>query len=135
MDAKLGYQDPAVPTSELDAESATTSQGTVIRERIILAGPQSNDDGHTFVPSPGTAIQLASHECRYIIISASQMNMDVVVVGGPNVVAGNAGDTGRLRKGTPLFPNQSMQIYCNNINQLWIDAVSATDGISWSYFI
>lgn len=135
MDQVLGYQNPQTADKNLDVESATTGFGTVYRERVVLAGPQTNDDGHTACATPGTAVQFATHTCRYVIVTASQANQDAVVIGGANVVAGNTGDGGRLRKGTPLLPNQQVTIACDNTNQLWIDAVSAGDSVTWSYFV
>ena len=135
MDGQLGYQSPAAPDKYLDTDQVVVGGQTVQRERVIIAGPQSNDDGHTFVPTPGTAVQVAAHSCRFMIITADQLNTDVVVIGGPNVVAGASDDTGRIRKGIPLFPNQQVTIPCDNTDQIWVDAVAATDGINWSYFI
>ena len=133
-DSAIPYLNPSSPSSNLDAESATTSQGIVLRERVVIAGPQTNSDGHAFVTAPGTAVQLPTNTCRYVVITADQANSDVIVIGGSEVVAGASGDTGRNRRGIPLFSNQQVTLAIDNTNQIWVDAVSAGDGINFAFF-
>jgi hypothetical protein len=134
-DSAVPYLNPPTTSLSLDAESATTAEGTVIRERVVEAGPQSNGDGHLFSTSPGTAINLPANTCRYVVITASQVNQDVVVVGSSAVVAGSSGNTGRNRRGIALFPNQQVTLKLDNMSQLWLDVVSSDDGIEYEYFV
>lgn len=135
MDSAVPYLNPPTTSLSLDAESATTGEGTVIRERVVLAGPQSNGDGHLFSSSPGTAVQLPANACRYVVVTASQVNQDAVVIGSAAVVAGSTGNSGRNRRGIALLPNQQVTLAIDNTSQLWLDVVSADDGIEYEFFV
>ena len=85
----------------------------------------------TAVSVAGTRVQLstASVDIFRIDISADVGNADVVVVGDVNVVAASGS-----QKGTVLFAgNPSVTIYIDNLNKLYVDAITAGDAVTYTY--
>jgi len=88
-------------------------------------------DGRQTVPTPGTAVALAaSTACKRVTIVAEEDNTGIVVVGGSTVVAALAS-----RRGVPLHPLDSHSIDADNLDEVFIDAMVATDGITYDYTV
>lgn len=94
-----------------------------------INNPQSTGDGRKTVTNAGTAVQFSSQACKYVIITAETDNTDVVVIGGSTVVAALA-----TRRGFPLYPAQNIRLEITNMNQLWIDAMVDTEGVTYAWF-
>jgi len=86
-------------------------------------------DGRKTVAAAGTAERLAGlTTCKKVVITAELDNAGTVVVGGSTVVAALA-----TRRGTPLTPGDSVAIETNNLNNIWLDATSNGDGVTYHY--
>jgi len=86
-------------------------------------------DGRKIVTAAGTAEVLAGlTTCKKVIITAELDNAGTMVVGGSTVVAALA-----TRRGTPLTPGDSVAIETNNLNNIWLDATSNGDGVTYHY--
>jgi hypothetical protein len=94
------------------------------------AGVTAIGDGRKTVTTPGTEVQLSSTSvpARQVVITALEGNTGAVVVGAATVVA-SAGS----RRGTPLWERDSMTIDVIDLNQVYIDAEVATEGVSFTY--
>lgn len=88
-------------------------------------------DGRQTVTTAGTAVQLSatSTKCKKIVITAETDNTNPVVVGGSTVVAALA-----TRRGQPLFPAQTGIFHVDNLNKLYIDAITNGEGVSYAYY-
>lgn len=163
MDSFLPYQNPTVTDKKLDSESLAVGANTVERERVQIAGhgdvevqevkaanpagteyggivrniPYANTaggNGRKTVSTPGTQVVLGGNvPCKKIIITALQANQNIVCVGFSGVVAGADQDGGGTRTGIPLFPSNSITLEVSNLNLVYLDAVTAADGVSYSY--
>jgi hypothetical protein len=94
--------------------------------------PYSNfKDGKMVVTTAGTRQQLTatSTPCGKVFITAREDNTDNVVVGGPTVVAA----LGASRSGSVLIPNQSITLEIDNLSNVWLDAITSGDGVTYSY--
>ena len=81
------------------------------------------------VPSPGTAVQFGAQAVPngfQIFIRALVANSGTIYV-GPD--AATAQDH---TKATPLGPGDFLEMYLNNVNEIWIDADVASEGVSWT---
>ena len=86
-------------------------------------------DGRKTVTTPGTAVALAaSTPVKEVTCSAELDNTDVVVVGGSTVIAALA-----TRRGTPLYPGDSITLVVDDLAIVYIDAVVATEGVTFTY--
>ena len=88
-------------------------------------------DGRTTVTTAGTAVQISSTDtpCGGITITAETDNTNIVTVGASTVVAALS-----TRRGHPLSPGGSITIPNTNLNQVWIDAITATEGVTYVYY-
>lgn len=87
------------------------------------------DDGRQTVTTPGTAVALAaSTTCTEIIATAETDNTDIIVIGGSTVVAALS-----TRRGNPLYPGDSMSITSDNLSKVYIDAIVAGEGVTFTY--
>jgi hypothetical protein len=88
-------------------------------------------DGRQTVTIPGTAVALATlTACKRVTITAETNNTDMVVVGGSTVVAALA-----TRRGVPLYPGDSYSLNTDNLAEVYIDALTATDGCSYVFTV
>ena len=86
-------------------------------------------DGRAFVTTPGTAVALAaSTAIKEVTVTAELTNTNLVCVGGSTVVAALA-----TQRGTPLYPGDSFTIESDNLAEVFIDAIDATDGVVYTY--
>ena len=87
------------------------------------------DDGRQVVATPGTAVALAaSTTIKEVTITAELTNTDLVCVGGSTVVAALA-----TQRGTPLYPGDSVTLKSDDLAEVFIDAIVATDGVVYTY--
>ena len=88
-------------------------------------------DGNTDVPSAGNAVQLSatSKPCMGVFVSGDIGNANVVVVGTSTVVA-----TSGSQRGIAVEPaGNSIFIPVNNLNLLYVDAITDGDNLIWAY--
>lgn len=99
--------------------------------KVITTVPAAHEvhDGRKTVPTPGTAVALAaSTTCKRVTIVAEENNTGVIVVGGSTVVAALA-----TRRGVPLHPLDSHSLDTDDLDEVFIDAMVATDGVTFNY--
>ena len=101
----------------------------------LLVDALSEVNGHdsvgTFrktVPTPGTAVQLDNHSCKRCIVQALGDNTNPIEIGDSNVVATEA-----TQRGLRLQPGQAQPFNISNTNLLYIDALTADEGVSVIY--
>jgi hypothetical protein len=88
-------------------------------------------DGRQTVATPGTAVALAtSTTCKRVTIVAEENNTGIIVVGGSTVEAALA-----TRRGVPLHPLDSYSLNADNLDEVFIDAMVATDGCTFNYTV
>jgi len=88
-------------------------------------------DNRQTVATPGTAVALAaSTTIKEVTVTAETDNTDIVVVGGSTVVAALA-----TRRGTPLYPGDSTTIAADNLAEVFIDAIVATEGVTYTHLV
>lgn len=101
--------------------------------KVITTVPAAHEihDGRQVVTTPGTAVALAaSTVCKRVTITAETNNTDMVVVGGSTVVAALV-----TRRGTPLNPGDSYSQDTDNLSEVFIDALVATEGVTFTYTV
>ena len=106
---------------------ASTSLGYCGEELYNVIG-----DGRQTVTTAGTEVQLSSSSipCARVVITAETDNTNAVVVGGDSVIAALA-----TRRGIPLFAGDSIVVKTNNLNKIWIDAITDTEGVTYIYYL
>jgi hypothetical protein len=108
---------PIFGRASSDGSAQTTHNTTVI------------SDGAKTVTTAGTRVKLSTDQvCNWVIITGNESNSGVVVVGGDTVVAAVGS-----RQGTPLLPFQSVTLLCSNLNEVSVDAVVSTDGVTFTF--
>lgn len=90
------------------------------------------NSGRQTVTTNGTEVQLSSTStpCTRVVITAETDNTNPVTVGGADVVGALA-----TRKGIPLSAGSSITVRTNNLNKIWIDSVTDTEGVSYIYYL
>lgn len=96
----------------------------------VTKPPTTINSNRKTVTVPGTAEKLLSSEtvCRQVIITAPATNSDAVYVGGSNVSAVSGSEKGLL-----LNPTGSASIDIDDVSKVWIDAVVAGEGVTFTY--
>ena len=86
-------------------------------------------DGRTTVTTAGTRVALASSTaCKQVTITAETDNTGIIVVGGSTCVAALA-----TRRGTPLFPGDTLSLDIDNLADVFLDSTVSTDGVTYTY--
>lgn len=87
--------------------------------------------GIATVATPGTPVQLIATptQAKSLDVTASYNNTDMITVGGSGVVGTAIG-----RKGVPIAPGNTYTFKITDVSQVWIDAVSAGDFVSFNWF-
>ena len=86
-------------------------------------------DGRQTVTTPGTAVALAaSTAIKEVTVTAELTNTGTITVGGSTVV-----DAVATRRGTPLYPGDSVTVASDNLAEVFIDAEVGTDGVTYQY--
>lgn len=93
--------------------------------------------GITTVAAPGTPVKLEEEgvpasPAVTVVIEALETNEGEICVGGKNVVAAAGTHGAPTRKGIALRAGGSISVDVNGIEAVWIDAVDAGDGVSWT---
>ena len=86
-------------------------------------------DGRQTVASTGTAEAIAaSTAVKEVTITAELDNTGTITVGGSTVI-----DATATRRGSPLYPSESITIPTDNLAEVYIDAEVNGDGVTFSY--
>lgn len=86
-------------------------------------------DGRKTVASTGTAEALSTTTAiKEVTITAETDNTDIVVVGGSTVVAALA-----TRRGTPLYPGDSVTLTADDLAEVYVDALVNGEGVTFNY--
>ena len=86
-------------------------------------------DGRAVVTTPGTAVALAaSTAIKEVTVTSETNNTDLICVGGSTVVAALA-----TQRGTPLYPGDSFTLKSDDLAEVFIDAIVATEGVVYTY--
>lgn len=132
-----GYTAPATPNALLDGQdTGRLSGGVAVVVQRVTHGIGAMQDGVRQVAVAGTRVRLtvASTLCRRVIIQALATNADVVVVGGPTVVAASGTQATPLRRGFALNPGDWQEFEFDDLTDVWLDAVASADGVSFVYW-
>ena len=84
--------------------------------------------GRAEVGTPGTAVQLSttSIPCAIVIVAAETNNTNDVTVGGSTVVGALL-----TRLGIPLGPGDSAVLATDDVSNVYIDVITATEGVTY----
>lgn len=140
--SKIGDQIVKIVDAENDYVKATVTplgaKGAQTVEIVNASGDQITDftgdgvatgvgDGNGYVDVAGIPEQLPDVTCKRVFIQAHTNNEDAIAIGSASVVAALDG-----RKGLILESSQGEWFNVNNLNLLYIDAVTA--GFKYHYF-
>ena len=106
---------------------ASTSLGYCYEELYTVIG-----DGRQTVTTAGTRVQLSSTSvaCTRVVIMAETDNTNPVTVGGSTVVGALA-----TRRGVPLSAGDSITVKTDNLNRIWLDSITDTEGVTYIYYL
>ena len=92
---------------------------------------ESLDSGRQTVSSAGTRVQLSSTDTpvKRVVVEAFRINPGIVVVGGQNVVASQS-----TRQGISLASGDTVTLYVNNLTDIYVDAATSGDGVSFIWY-
>jgi hypothetical protein len=96
---------------------------------VYLVGPNRSlsGDGRKEVAAAGTAEALAaSTPASRVVLVALQGNAGAIVVGASTVVAALAD-----RQGVPIYAGERLEIHCTNLEEIFLDAETSGDGVSY----
>jgi len=95
----------------------------------LIPLPDTIGDGNKSVTTAGTAVVLStSIASKKVTITANINNSGIICVGASTVVANQTG-----RRGTPLFPGDSLSLEISNVGLIYIDATVNGDGVTYTY--
>lgn len=121
MVSVLGAGGPVASDAKLDAILAAI-------QALSFSPASSVGDGTATVTTAGTAVQLSAQACRKVIIQAHENNTGAIAIGGSTVVAALVG-----RRGTILYPTQTVELAVANLNLIYVDSISNGDKINYTY--
>lgn len=138
MDVKLGYQDPAVPTSYLAGQQITDDNGdSVVVEIVSLAAHGLHAGGPVANNTPGTPVALAgsSIPCKHVTVQA--LGPNYLGVGGNTgyVWIGGSGVNAASKIGIYLPPGASYELDINDIDKVFFDVDITGDKVVFNYMV
>jgi len=121
------------PVQHIGANGSAMPSGATVGDPIHVStgGAIATTVGSNrqVVAVPTTPVALAvSTSIKKVTITAETDNTDIVCVGGSNVLA-----TLLTRRGTPLYPSDSMTLEADDLAEVFIDAIVATEGVTFTY--
>lgn len=89
------------------------------------------DTGRKTVSSAGTRVQLTTSPTAVtrVVLEALRTNSGIVVVGGSNVVAAQG-----TRQGISLASGDTVTMHVNDLSDIYVDAVTNDDGVSYMWY-
>uniref|UniRef100_A0A6M3MEW3 Uncharacterized protein n=1 Tax=viral metagenome TaxID=1070528 RepID=A0A6M3MEW3_9ZZZZ len=124
---------PVQPIQHIGANGSPMPSGATVGDPIHVStgGAIATTVGSNrqIVGTPTTPVALAaSTAIKKVTVTAETNNTDIVCVGGANVLA-----TLLTRRGTPLYPSDSITLEADNLAEVFIDALVATEGVTFTY--
>ena len=108
-------------------EQGSSGNLTPILNGVNILPYTINGNGVTTVPSPGTAVQLASNTATAsITIRALSTNTGRIYVGTSSVSSAN---------GFQLSASETVSLDLNNLNKIYLDADNSSEGVSYIYIV
>jgi hypothetical protein len=98
---------------------------------VSTGGPIAStvNDGRKTVSSVGSAEALAaSTTIKEVTITAELNNTGTITVGGSTVI-----DATATRRGTPLYPGDTVTVTTDNLAEVYIDTEVNGDGVTYNY--
>ena len=120
-----------VSTSTGNSDSGTQRVAIVSDQPAISVGHDTTGtaDGRKVISSAGTAEALAtSTAAKWVIVSAETDNTNPVTVGGATVVGALA-----TRRGTPLFPGDSVSYLIDDLDEVFVDVITSGEGVTFAF--
>lgn len=99
---------------------------------IQAASPTNSTigQGRVEVATPGTPVALgATTACKSITVQAEKDNTSDIIIGGTGVIGPLA-----TREGIYLAPGDSIDLPIDDISKVYVDALVATEGVTFIYF-
>jgi hypothetical protein len=98
---------------------------------VSVSGLILKGDGRRTVTAAGTAVQLTSTDtpCRLITFQAERDNTGYVAIGASTVVAAQGSE-----RGINLAAGDAVDIYVNNLTQVYVDSTVNGDGVAYVYY-
>ncbi|MAF43112.1 MAG: hypothetical protein CMI54_02935 [Parcubacteria group bacterium] len=122
-------------TAEIGKLAAGTAEIGKLAAGTAVIGKVGHDttglgDGRETVDAAGTAqaIVTSSTPAKWVIVTAETDNTDYIAVGASTVVAALA-----TRRGTALDSGESVTILCDDLDEVFIDAVVTNEGVTFTY--
>lgn len=132
MDTMKLMRGMKVATTVISGNANSTSSQT-LTGAITVDGYTGMDTGTKTVTTAGTRVQVSASSvpCKCVIVSADLGNTNPIVVGGANVVAASGS-----QQGIVLIPaNGPVTLNINNLNKIYVDAITNGDKLSYAYFV
>lgn len=87
--------------------------------------------GRQTVTTAGTRVQLSTSSVpvKRVVITAETDNTNPVTVGGSDVIGALA-----TRIGIPLTAGSSITVRANDLSNIWLDAITNTEGVTFVYY-
>ena len=88
-------------------------------------------DGRQVVAEAGTRVQLSatSIKIKKVEVTALTTNLNAVAVGSSTVVAAEGTERGKI-----LYAQDSITIFSDNLNKVYIDSRANGEGVSFVYY-
>ena len=101
---------------------------------VTVDGYNGGGDGRRVTAAAGTALQLSatSVPCRRVTIQSETDNTGRIVVGLTSDIVATEGATSR----GVILPNggDSVDVYINNLDKVYIDSTVTGDGVNYVYY-
>lgn len=117
-------------TSAMD-DTNNAARVSVVSGSVTITDPTAGlGTGRKTVTTAGTAVALvgSSTPCTWVAITAETDNTDLVVVGDSNVVGLLA-----TRRGTPLYPGDSVVFPIDDLQDVYLDSLVNGEGATFFY--
>lgn len=121
----------AIPIANVNPLAVAVVDGSGTQVTTFTISPATTlADGRTVVTTAGTRVALAaSTSCKWVIITSETDNTGVIVVGAAATVVASLA----TRRGTPLYPGESVVIAIDNLADIGLDSTVSTDGVTYQY--
>ncbi len=96
---------------------------------VAIDGSATIGSGRQTVPTPGTKVAIGGDVAvRRVIVTAFKGNDTIVYVGGANVSAVEGSE-----KGVALYAANVVELRVSNLNKIFVDALTADEGVTFYY--
>lgn len=126
INSRIGSSTDAAVVTDADGSVSGKLRGIVkLLNRLLIAG-----DGVTTVTTAGTDVALASTTAaRRVTIQAQTDNTGLIAVGATGVDATESTGTGVI-----LYPGDSIDVDCSDLDEVFIDSTVNGEGVRYIYY-